>query len=360
MKKRTRTLIFSMLFILLFVMISFGNTNQETELRNPFTKIKFTLLPKGRMNNFTISGFSGHSAIAFGSNDILVYDEMGAVISYIKVDSQSSVYIEYNNTQADNIRVYIMRGLTGYIISEEGEIVNTFERDKDSDSQALQECEKGIKENDQYIFKSSNSFNYPLATNDTRLIRINKETGEEKIIYDNFGVCVFECALNTVVVLVMSAVVLFILTRSVKSFRRKVRLMSGRRIGAWIIDWLFCNIVMWSLVKFVPTSGLVLLFPSMELYLMSGYLIYNLICDYVFCGLSIGKKYAGVSIDFGQEKSHIRNIVIHSVFRSVLSYLSFLGLLIYFFGNGKMPYEKWVYISIKRNNDKEYLEGSDG
>ena len=122
--------------------------------------------------------------------------------------------------------------------------------------------------------------------------------------------------------------------------------MQMKRVGALLADMFLVTIL-----AALASMAVLILFrrvPSFFANLMVQVILfaYTFICDACFDGITLGKKLAGLRIQF--EPQSPRNIfpLVHAVCRTIITSLAIIGLILFLCGAGTMPYDKWLKIRV--------------
>lgn len=130
-----------------------------------------------------------------------------------------------------------------------------------------------------------------------------------------------------------------------------------KRLFAFLIDhliFLLVIMIVGPLIIFIDND---ITAQNVSLILTIFLLLYNFIFDYFFKGITPGKKCMKIKMYFEDEHPNYFLIaIVHSLCRTFLDFVYFIGAFLFIVGNGKMPYERWLHISIKASDEKERSE----
>lgn len=75
---------------------------------------------------------------------------------------------------------------------------------------------------------------------------------------------------------------------------------------------------------------------------------YVFFCDYFLKGMTLGKRLTNTKVYFLESPpDYLEFAFIHGLCRVLLFIAGPIGMIVYSWGNGKMPYEEWVHVEIK-------------
>ncbi len=123
-----------------------------------------------------------------------------------------------------------------------------------------------------------------------------------------------------------------------------------RRIGALLLDVFIIAV----LAVIVGVSA-VLVFRTLPSYftdlLMQGTIfLYTFLCDYLFNGITIGKKAAKLEIKFVSQIPKFKFAILHALFKTITIDFGIISLIVFLCRNGTMPYENWLGIKVVEKN----------
>ena len=121
-----------------------------------------------------------------------------------------------------------------------------------------------------------------------------------------------------------------------------------RRVGA---AWLDLYVMTLLCFPIVVIEILMALPRSMYFWTAYGALIlvcvaYIFCCDYLFDGITVGKKISGLTVEFTGQISRIRFALFHTLCKCIAMPFYMISLLVFVCCGGKMPYDRWLKMRI--------------
>lgn len=210
------------IFILLMMVISslFSISSYAKSESNKVTaKVEVThskVLPNARISNYTV-GQNGNIAIAFYSNDIMIYNQEGEFVNHIVIKNSEHFLIKYRDG-TESIDAFVMRDNKGILLSEDGRILDEYDFEYKMIEDTIKESKKRTKNKNGYTYKMKSSYKFPLTTCSTKLVQINDSTGEQVIICDNKFVSVIESIGLVLVIILFFTVIRVAVSKLIKVF----------------------------------------------------------------------------------------------------------------------------------------------
>ena len=128
-----------------------------------------------------------------------------------------------------------------------------------------------------------------------------------------------------------------------------------RRMGAAAIDYVIVTLgFIFGLIIIIVViykGGYVSTNQRLGLMLSVGNIIpilYNFICDYFFSGLTIGKFIMKIRIKRGIRNDNFHFAVKHTLVKQLFLMLGWINIVIYNYNYYRMPYDKWLEITIEK------------
>lgn len=188
-----------LIFLIIFMaaIFSFLCMDSNAKLKNSKKTVKHNvivtnseILPNSRISNYTV-GENGNIAIAFYSNDIMIYNQEGKLINHIIVKDSEQFLIKYRDAN-EAIDIFVMRDGKGILMTEDGRILEEYEFEYKKIEDTIKASKKRTKSKNGYTYKMKSSYKFPITTCSTKLVQYNDLTGEQIVICDNKFVSIVE------------------------------------------------------------------------------------------------------------------------------------------------------------------------
>ncbi len=171
-------------------------------------------LPDSRISNYSV-GENGHIAVAFNSKEIMIYDSNGEFLNHIKIKNSEHFFIDYRDG-SEHIDIFFARNHRAVLISEDGKIIEEYEYLERDIEDRRAAGNKFTKTTEDFIYTRESSFRFPITTYSSKLVQIDRATGEEKVIFDNPWVSIKESVGLVCVILVFGSIILMMGFKIVK------------------------------------------------------------------------------------------------------------------------------------------------
>lgn len=178
-----------LIFLIIFMaaIFSFLCMDSNAKLKNSKKTVKHNvivtnseILPNSRISNYTV-GENGNIAIAFYSNDIMIYNQEGKLINHIIVKDSEQFLIKYRDAN-EAIDIFVMRDGKGILMTEDGRILEEYEFEYKKIEDTIKASKKRTKSKNGYTYKMKSSYKFPITTCSTKLVQYNDLTGEQIVI----------------------------------------------------------------------------------------------------------------------------------------------------------------------------------
>lgn len=135
--------------------------------------------------------------------------------------------------------------------------------------------------------------------------------------------------------------------REIRFSQHSVRV---KRVGAVALDYLV-------LAFALPLSTFAVLLikksisgsPMMAALVFSVF-AYSSVCDFFFKGVTLGKKAAGLKVEFLTPISPLKFALLHSLLKNLSALVIILSLVVYICCQGVMPYDRWLHMYVEEKN----------
>lgn len=188
-----------LIFLIIFTVVIFSFLCMDSNAKSKNSKKTFKhnvivttseILPNSRISNYTV-GENGNIAIAFYSNDIMIYNQEGKLINHIIVKDSEQFLIKYRDAN-EAIDIFVMRDDKGILMTEDGCILEEYEFEYKKIEDTIKASKKRTKSKNGYTYKMKSSYKFPITTCSTKLVQYNDLTGEQVVICDNKFVSIVE------------------------------------------------------------------------------------------------------------------------------------------------------------------------
>lgn len=230
---RKRNLMKKLIFLIIFMaaIFSFLSMNSNAKSKNSMKTVNYNvvatnskILPNSRISNYTV-GENGNIAIAFYSNDILIYNQEGKLINHIIIKDSEHFLIKYRDAN-EAIDIFVMRDNKGILMTEDGHIIEEYEFEYKKIEDTIKESKKRTKSINGYTYKMKSSYRFPITTCSTKLVQYNDSTGEQVVICDNKFVSIVE-SIGLILVIILFFTVIGVAGSKIIKFFLKMLLSSN-------------------------------------------------------------------------------------------------------------------------------------